>query len=402
MSNIEIKFAEFIKKNLFVIAMMATTLISILIRFPLRDFLSGDLMGYLLPWYDEFKSGGGLPALDHQIGDYNVLYQFFIALFTYLPIKPIYTFKLFSVIFDYVAAGMIFYIIRCLTGQSENDKKSSWLAWAGYTAFLINPTVFLNSMCWAQCDSIYVSFCLGAILALLKERYTAAFIMLGIAFSFKLQAIFILPFIFFYWFVSRKFSIVKFIYIPVIFILSGIPSYLAGRNVIDVMKVYYKQMGHNLALGAGYPSFWYYFKLDYTDWIKEFYGFMKTPAMLITFTALMSIMIFLMVNDVKPEGEQMIRVCFILAYTCVYFLPCMHERYGFLAEALAIIIAVMSPKIAPLMVLMCSLSWFTYSDYLFEREANIWLLSLVNGVIYLIMVVWVLRSAYLERKKQEG
>ena len=383
MSKFEIRIVDFIKKNVYVMTLVAVSIFSALVRFSLKDYLSGDSMGYLLPWYDEFKSLGGLSAMEKQVGDYNILYQFFIALFTYIPVNPLYLYKLFSVIFDYTGAICIFYIIREIVGNNDENK---WPSLIGYSAYLMNPTVFLNSACWAQCDAIYVSFCLATILFIMKEKYRAAFVMLGIALSFKLQAVLLLPFLCLYWFVSKRFSITKFFYAPAVFCLSGLPAILAGRSVIDVIRVYHEQSRRDIAFAINYPSFWYYFKVDYVNRTQEFYDTMKLPALILTFAVLLAWVIFFVVKEYRITKTNVISICFILVYTCVFFLPCMHERYGFLAEALAVVIAVTTPKLAPLMVGICSLSWFTYSQYLFDRTINIETLAIANGLFYIMVL----------------
>lgn len=392
MTKVEIKIVDFIKKNVYVLAMVAASIFAASVRFALKDYLSGDSMGYLLPWYEEFKANGGICALRKQIGDYNILYQFFIALFTYIPINPLYIYKLFSIIFDYAGAICIFYIIKEIINNPHENK---WAPLIGYAAYLMNPTVFLNSACWAQCDAIYVSFCLATILFIMKEKYRTAFLMLGFALSFKLQAVLLLPFLCLYWFVSRKFSITKFLYAPAVFCLSGLPAIIAGRSVIDVLRVYHEQSRRDIAFAINYPSFWYYFKLDYVNRTQEFYDTMKLPALILTFSVLLALVIFFVVKEYRFTRINTIPICFVLVYTCVFFLPCMHERYGFLAEALAIVIAVTIPKISPLMLGICSLSWFTYSQYLFDRTINIEVLAIVNGIFY----VTVLTVAFVKSNK---
>ena len=69
-----------------------------------------------------------------------------------------------------------------------------------FTVIWISPVVLFNSSMWAQCDSIYTFFALLAVYLLYKEKNIPAFVFLGIALSFKLQAIFVLPFFLFIYF----------------------------------------------------------------------------------------------------------------------------------------------------------------------------------------------------------
>lgn len=64
--------------------------------------------------------------------------------------------------------------------------------------------MILNLSVWGQCDSIYVTFVIWTIYFLYKEKYRKAFIFLGIAFAFKLQAVFIMPIVFYMYFTKKN------------------------------------------------------------------------------------------------------------------------------------------------------------------------------------------------------
>ena len=93
MPAFERKFIEFIEKHLSFIYLTAIVLLAAYIRLLGRHFLSGDMDTFLLSWYDQMKEAGGLPGLREQIGDYNIIYQTFIALMTYVPLNPMTMFK---------------------------------------------------------------------------------------------------------------------------------------------------------------------------------------------------------------------------------------------------------------------------------------------------------------------
>ena len=138
--DILIKYSDY----LFVLAI---TILSIYIRNRLLPIVSGDANYFLLPWYEEIKNSGGLDALSKQTGDYCILYQTLIALFTYLPLKPLVTYKVISCIFDYLLALACVMVIRELT---ENRLYMIWT----FVLVVCSPIVIFNSSAWAQCDSI--------------------------------------------------------------------------------------------------------------------------------------------------------------------------------------------------------------------------------------------------------
>ena len=74
--SLERKFFAWIEKNIFTLTFLGITVIGFLIRASLRRYQSGDATIDLFPWYDEIQRGGGILSLDHQVGNYNLLYQF--------------------------------------------------------------------------------------------------------------------------------------------------------------------------------------------------------------------------------------------------------------------------------------------------------------------------------------
>ena len=60
----------------------------------------------------------------------------------------------------------------------------------------------------------------------------------------------------------------------------------------------------------------------------------------------------------------------------------MHERYGFLYEMIAIILAVLIPKTFPLCLGLLLMSLRPYGSYLFEIEVNLVYLYILNLAIY--------------------
>ena len=250
MYKVERLIVEWLDRHLTVIFIVAVSVCGILIRFMFRNFESGDSKAFLLPWWEEINNNGGIRALKYQTGNYNMLYQFLIAIMTYLPIKPLYQYKILSGIFDYLLALGVGYMSYNLTNK---DMTKGVLA---YAVTLMSPLVIFNSAAWAQCDSIYVFFIVLSLILLMDEHYGISFFMLGVAFSFKLQTVFILPFFIFYYFKERKFSIIQFLLIPLAMCVTAIPSLVMGRGIADVFMNYVEQIGTYTSLAINYPSVW--------------------------------------------------------------------------------------------------------------------------------------------------
>lgn len=375
MYKVERLIVEWLDRHLTVIFIVAVSVCGILIRFMFRNFESGDSKAFLLPWWEEINNNGGIRALKYQTGNYNMLYQFLIAIMTYLPIKPLYQYKILSGIFDYLLALGVGYMSYNLTNK---DMTKGVLA---YAVTLMSPLVIFNSAAWAQCDSIYVFFIVLSLILLMDEHYGISFFMLGVAFSFKLQTVFILPFFIFYYFKERKFSIIQFLLIPLVMCVTAIPSLVMGRGIADVFMNYVEQIGTYTSLAINYPSVWCVVNEAVSP------ETLKAPAVIIT-VVLIGIFMYIWIKSAENmDKKKMLYCAFILAYTCVFFLPKMHERYGYLYEILAILIAFVDKKTIIPCVVLNMVSLITYSLYLYGVSYDMRILGCINGLVYLAYVV---------------
>ena len=155
------------------------SILAFIIRLLFIFNISYDFEHCILEWFDMIKDNGGLFALKLDIGDYNAPYLTILALLTYLPVNPLISVKFVSILFDYICALTTMKIVKQIL--NDNNKKE-WYALIFYAIVLFLPTVVLNSSCWGQADSIYVSFLLFSISYLFEKTYLKSFIYLGISF----------------------------------------------------------------------------------------------------------------------------------------------------------------------------------------------------------------------------
>ena len=233
--KIESALLEYVKKHIDVLFIVIMTVLAAAIRYYGKDFLGGDMRGYLIPWHEEF-SAKGFAGLKEQVGDYNIPYQILVWLMTLVPIKPIYAYKIVSCFFDFLMAAAGGKIIKECTGSKA-------LSVGAYAALLFLPAVIFNSAFLGQSDAIFTAFVLLAVLQM-KKHYFWFFIFLGCAFSFKLQFVFIIPLFVICYVCMSKFSVLNFVLIPLTLMVLSIPAYIAGRPVMDVFKIYFFQVYH--------------------------------------------------------------------------------------------------------------------------------------------------------------
>lgn len=371
MLKAERKLLEWIDRHLQLIVIVVFCILGAAIRWPLRDNVSGDSYYFLLPWYEQIKANG----LSQQVGDYNLLYQALIALLTFLPLEPLHAYKLLSVVFDYVLAAGAGFLTASMVKQDK-----LWKGTIAFGAVLLSPLVVLNSAAWAQCDAIYTCFGVLSLLALYKERHILAMVLLGLSFTFKLQAVFLLPMFLFVYYSRRRFSALLFLIVPMTMCAASLPSVFFGRSFADVFLIYFSQTSSYPYMAMNYPSAWL---LLANGMSSSAYGLLRLPAIVFTVTALAMLMLYWLRKKVMPEGQNLLIMTFLLCFTCVLFLPSMHERYGFIYEILAIILAVLIPRTAPLCIGLTAVTVCTYGSYLFNWESvPLKTLAVLNLVIY--------------------
>ena len=379
MSKYERKAIETLINNRVCLFLCLATIMSLAIRRWYIGYYSGDAVLFLVPWYDEIKAKG-LDGLGMQVGDYNILYQFIIYLFTLLPIRPLYTYKILSIAFDYALAIIVSLIAVSDQKFRIKDLVNSWKFAGVYSAVLFSPIVFLNSSCWAQCDSIFTFFIFATLYAYIKEKYLIMFILYGMAFSFKFQAIFALPFFLMLYVSGRKFSIIYFLLIPLMLVISALPGIIMGRSILEPFSIYINQTGTYNEISLNYNSFWNIIG----GWSGATGDYAEFKMMATIFTVIILGMLLMCVLNSKRTMDlyRLILLLHISVYTCVLFLPSMHERYSYIYEVTAILLMFFDKKYFMYGIGVLLLSCMTYGSYLFGVGYPSLIMSLFNVIIY--------------------
>src|SRR5438105_1633383 len=103
---------------------------------------------------------------------------------------------------------------------------------------------------WAQSDAAYTSLLLMCLFAVMRYQHGLAFLLFGLAVSFKLQAMFLLP-LFGVVYLRRRFSLAYFGIIPLTYLIAATPALLAGMPLRTALSVYsdqfasYRQLTYN-------------------------------------------------------------------------------------------------------------------------------------------------------------
>ena len=324
------------------------------IRYALRNVVAGDYKMFFEPWVATLReAGGGFQGLsaEFEYVDYTTPY---LLILSFISISPFFNtlilMKMVSVFFDFVAAIAVGFIVYEMT-----DKKQS--GYMAYAVMLFVPTIVANGAMWAQCDIIFTSFVMLSLLFMLKDKPRASLIFYGIAFAFKLQTLFIAPLYVLLW-VKKKMKIQHFLWLPIMYFIGIIPSWIAGKNLWELLTVYLFQANGEMDIYKLSHKFPNVYQIIGTDsFLREY----ADAGIYFTLAVLMVLMYYIARKNFTFTKDLIIRMGMFFVMVVVFFLPHMHERYGILADVLSVIVAFSNPRkfYVPLIAIGCSFAGYT-------------------------------------------
>jgi len=328
--------------------------VALYLRLLCLDHQTHDYQTFLAQWAAFFRDNGGFAALKHSVGDYNVPYLYFLAAISYLPVPDLYLIKLFSILFDVLLAWSGLRICRRFC------REHSFAPLLCFMLLLFVPTYILNGSYWAQCDSLYVSLILLAFSAVLEGKPKTSVWLLAIAFSFKLQTVFLIPLWCVFWCTKR----VKFhhlLFFPVGYAVTILPALLLGKPLADILGIYLAQTDEYSAfLTMNAPSVFAFLPYDaqVNTTLASRLGI--AAAFLLVFIVLGTLFFLRR----RVTHKILLSAAVLLAIGIPFLLPSMHERYFFLAGALSLLWACTDPRNLPVALLAEASSLSSYSTYL--------------------------------------
>ncbi len=370
--------------------------LGISVRFSLYDFESGDYTFFLSSWMQECHEAGGLSYLgitpgisDKSTINYVCMYQYIIVILHYIGGNDLHLLKSVSVIFDMICAATIFRITFLVTGGSV---KKSLMA---FGAVMFLPTSVLNSGAWAQCDSVYTAFALLAVYHLMKENNARFFIYLALSYSFKQQAIFIIPFAIIMW-LKGKVKLRYIFWTPVVFFLTLIPALVMGRELNELLGIYLKQVVTYSRLSMNYPNVYSFVSESLSEDARLQIISCGTVCCILL---LGTLAYYIRDRRFEISNIYMVTLAIFTVLICLFCLPVMHERYGYIAEMLLVVYGITSYKRMGICALVQVISAITYSRFLYgSTVAVLWPLAFINLSILLAVGY----DLYLQMRKVEA
>lgn len=369
--------------------------VTMLARVSMLDFVTADYTSFLTLWVNMFREGG-FHMLAENVGDYNLLYQYFLLLVSKAPLHELYLIKLLTVLFDYLLA----LAMMRAAGRFAGEKA----ALPVFLTVMALPTALLDGACWAQCDSVYVFFIVMSLYFLETDRPMRSAIFLSVAFAFKLQTIFFFPVVLL-GLIHRKYRLRDAVAFFVAYLVTMLPALIAGRPFFDALSVYANQsMGQYYdRLSYNAPNLYLFFPMlefassqeftwmRYIDGIdgEGTNGFLNPDLMPdLQHAALYACVILVLIAVVywlmhwrEITLDMTLEFALFFAIFLPFVMPKIHERYFYLADMLSILYAARHPRrrFMPLLVagasLMCYVPYLTRQRPIDERVLALMMLA---------------------------
>lgn len=379
------------KKRNFWFGIIILSVVGMILRWTGIRFEGVDYRECLSAWYDQLKSVGSLQALVEFEGNYNLPYATALLILTYLPIEPIIAIKMLSIVFDYLSGGVLAAIV--MDCREEHKERSGLIT---YGLVMCCPIMVINSGYLAQSDGIYVSLAVLSFWCLLKDKPIKGMIAFGCALTMKLQAIMAFPALAIIYWCRKKFSALHLAWIPVTIQALCIPAIVAGCGWDIAIRVYTQLMGEYPFMYYFYPNVWTYFQN------MPYYVFGKI-AIAFTFVLLLLYCVLVVLSKRKNRTEDYLEYFLWTAMTCAMFLPCMHERYNYMAELLILALAVLRPRMRIPAVVLILVSWQCYGQSFLEYAyVSPYLLAACNIGVYIYLSLDSIRGLLTDVRRNEA
>jgi len=344
-------FEGLLKRSSYLIIAILAIGLAFVLRSIFLNYQSGDFNTFLARWIEHFRTSGGFSGLAENVGNYNVPYLYFLALFSYLPLNDLYLIKVLSIFFDIVLAFGMMKLAGVFT--SSVPKRLS-----AYLITLLLPTVILNGSMWGQCDSIYTAFAVLALWLVLSDRPKLSMVCMALSFGFKLQAIFILP-IFLVLLFAKRIKFWHFFIFPFTYLIEILPAVICGKPFMETLTLYFNQadsVGSNLNYNS--PSLFAIINTK-TD-IATFSAIGITTALIFV----LAILAWAWFSRDRLGNDALLGIVVLFVVGIPFLLPHMHDRYFFMADVLTLLPAILYVSYIPAAVFTSFASFLCYYLYL--------------------------------------
>lgn len=333
--------------NLFLFLLCASSLIfARILLFPNE---TSDYKYYLSAWVDHLIVNGF--DFTENFSNYNFPYLYLLWFGTLFTHDGLIIIKTIGLLSDLLLAFSVYKTIRFYS-------LSKFWGSVSFLIILALPEVLINSSLWGQTDSLFTSLIIFALYFFVKDKPYYAWLFVGLAFSFKIQTVFILPALI-VWFIWKRLPLRSVLPGLVVFGALLIPAWIAGRKWDQLLYAFASQIGNNKKMTVNIPN------------ISVFFDNIAIPglrsALIFISLSVVCIMIILSIrfkDTLMSDDLSLIKLASISAFVLPFLLPNMLDRYYFVGSMLLVILALLNYQYIILVIAMQLVTVISYTPYL--------------------------------------
>jgi len=135
-----------------------------------------------------------------------------------------------------------------------------------------------------------------------------------------------------------------------------LPALIANRPLNDTLKIYFEQTQSQKSMTKNYPNLYILLRGSYDDFHKL--------AIWLTIAILGFMTIYILYKKWSICDLNILLLCMWCAFTCVMFLPSMHDRYGILLDVLSFVYCIIERKKIYMALGINFVSLISYTSFL--------------------------------------
>ena len=282
-----------------------------------------DLHMFLYPWINHILSAGRIKAFAVPFSNYTPPYLYLLSAASLVTTNPLAIVKSLSLL----SVLAVTFAVRRLIGQRPFANEAALLV-------ALLPSVLANAAIYGQCDGYWAAACVMATASAADARPRAMLIWFGIGVAFKLQAVFLAPFVL-VMLLRLRLRLVEWPLPLAIYALAMLPAWLAGWPAADLAMIYWRQGAYFNTIGTA-PGPWAVVAAIH---VREPLAIFALGYAAAGMAAVAYVAIF---ARRRLDPIMTMRIALLSAMMIPYLLPKMHERYLLLADLLSFAIAVIA------------------------------------------------------------
>ena len=302
-------------------------LCGLLIRRYLAPEINPNYTDFLRPWVQHMRRDG-IASLGEDFANYNVPYLYVLYLGSITPFSALHVVKGISIVFDlFMAVGVAAIVLHF--------RRNAMMAGLAAAVTLFLPEVFLNSAMWGEADSSYTALLVWAAYFILTRKDIPAWVLFSLALAFKLQAVFLLPWILLALIVQCHRIRAVLIGVAVFFAV-WVPAFVAGRSLQSLASIYMTQYKYSSSLTLQAANLY--------QWVPNtMYAYVHPAGVFfgIGMVALLALLYIRRLRGLVNTELWLLQVAAAFGVLVPFVLPAMHDRYFYPGDVFAVICALL-------------------------------------------------------------